>query len=58
MWTILKSVTGEYIGSTMKTCILNVPSEPFVYYRFYGFQGESTNPGLSHLQIYTVDDLF
>jgi hypothetical protein len=56
-WTILKYVIGEYLGSSIKTYILNVPSEPFLYYRFYGIRGESTNPGLSHLQIYTVDDL-
>jgi hypothetical protein len=56
-WTILKSATGGYLGSTMKTYFLTEPSEPFLYYRFYGIKGEPTNPGLSHLQIYTVDDL-
>ena len=56
-WTILKSATGEYLSSTMKTYLLSNPSEPFLYYRFYGVQGEAANPGLSHLQIYTVDDL-
>jgi len=57
MWIILKSAAGEYIGSTIKTCVLNIPSVTFLYYRFYGMRGEATNPGLSHLQIYTVDDL-
>jgi len=56
-WTILKYVLGDYLGSSIKTYILNVLSEPFLYYRFYGMRGESTNPGLSHLQIYTVDDM-
>ena len=56
-WTVLKQATNEYLGSTIKTSVLNNPSKPFLYYRFYGVQGEPTNPGLSHLQIYTVDDL-
>ena len=56
-WTILKLATGEYLGSRIKTYVLSEPSEAFMYYRFYGVQGEPTNPGLSHLQIYSVDDL-
>jgi hypothetical protein len=56
-WVILKSATGEYLDSTIKTYTLSAPSERFLYYRFYGLQGESTNPGLSHLQIYTVDEI-
>ena len=56
-WTILKLATGEYLGSRIKTYVLSEPSEAFFYYRFYGVQGEPTNPGLSHLQIYSVDDL-
>src|SRR2546426_3849346 len=55
-WTILKSATGDYLGSTMKTYIL-APTAPYLYYIFYGVQSEPTNPGLSHLQIYTVDSL-
>ena len=56
-WTILKSAIGDHLGPIIKTYILHSPSESFLFYRFYGFQGEATNPGLSHLQIYAVDDL-
>ena len=57
-WNILKSVKGEYLDSTMKSYILSKPSDSFLYYRFFGVSYQGTNPGLSHLQIYTVDEIY
>ena len=57
IYTILKSVTGDYLGNITKFYTLTLGSATYLYYRFYGVQAEPTNPGLSHMQIYSVDDL-
>jgi len=57
-WNIVKSATGEYLDSTTKLYILSKPSDAFLYYRFFGVSYQGTNPGLSHLQIYTVDEIY
>ena len=57
IWVKLHNAYRDYIGPVIKTYILDPPSDSFSYYRFYGLRGESDNPGLSHLQIYTVDEI-
>lgn len=57
IWTILYSATEDHLGNRTKFYILQIISNKYLYYRFYGVNGELTNPGLSYMQIYTVDDL-
>ena len=56
-WTILYSTTDDYIGNKTKFYTLKSMSDKYLYYRFVGVVGEPTNPGLSYMQIYSVDDL-
>jgi len=56
-YNILRTATGDYLGNTTKHYTLTHDQAKYLYYRFYGVQGEPTNPGLSYLQIYSIDEL-
>ena len=56
-YSILHAATGDYLGNTTKHYTLTHDQAKYLYYRFYGVQGEPTNPGLSYMQIYSIDEL-
>jgi hypothetical protein len=57
IYTTIKSTNGDYLGNTTKFYTLAIPSEKYLYYRFHGLKAEPNNPGLSYIQIYSVDEL-
>ena len=57
MWKILYFANEDYLGNRTKFYTLKAASDKYLYYRFYGVNGEPTNPGLSYMQIYSVDEL-
>ena len=57
IWKILYSATEDYLGNRIKLYALKASGNKYLYYRFYGVNGEPTNPGLSYMQIYSIDDL-
>ena len=58
IWKMLYSATDDYLGNRNKFYILKTwTANKYLYYRFYGLNGEPTNPGLSYMQIYSIDDL-
>ncbi len=57
IYTILYRTIYDELGNVTKFYTLASPGPKCLYYRFYGVKAESTNPGLSYMQIYSVDDL-
>ena len=58
IWKILYSATEDYLGNRTKFYTLKTWSaNKYLYYRFYGVNGEPTSPGLSYMQIYSIGDL-
>jgi hypothetical protein len=56
-WDILYFAHDDYLGNKTKFYTLATGSAKYLYFRFYGVYGEPTNPGLSYMQIYSIDDL-
>ena len=56
-WQVIHLAIGDYLGNRTKFYHLKIVSEKYLYYRFFGVNGEPTNPGLSYMQIYSIDDL-
>jgi len=57
VWKVLHVAWGDYLGNITKFYTLKTVSDKYLYYRFFGVNGEPTNPGLSYMQIYSIDDL-
>src|SRR2546426_1675701 len=57
VWLVLYVAWEDYLGNITKFYTLKTIADKYLYYRFYGLNGELTNPGLSYMQIYSVDDL-
>lgn len=58
IWIILYSTTSNYLGNKTKIYKLEPGmNNKYIYYRFYGIKSEPTNPGLSYMQIYSIDNL-
>ena len=56
-WKVLYVALGDYLGNKIKFYTLKNVTDKYTNYRFYGLNGEPTNPGLSYMQIYSIDDL-
>ena len=57
IWKVLRVAWKDYLGNRTKFYTLETVSDKYLYYRFFGVNGEPTNPGLSYMQIYSIDDL-
>ena len=57
-WVILYSAINKYIGETTEIMNVSTTNPPFAnYYKLVVNEAEGTNPGLSYLQLFSLDQV-